>query len=226
MLWGSRSICPSGGPSSFRSDLPAPACAAWHMPSDICHMIIVDEVLIQKSPLVQGLLALLALPHANTNGLASTDQRKGPSKNKWRQMVVVTPYAVTILKREFCSCSKKHGFLEPCFLLHNENLAGNSFVPLYLPDALKILTYDFLEMISSRVSIFALVARDERARRRPAVVGLGADEPVVGQLLADVGHPAGDAAHREGGGEQIEGQPQAVEQRCAVELDVRIELAT
>src|SRR5690242_3531000 len=90
------------------------------------------------------------------------------------------------IKAEILLVQQKTWLQKAMFLLHDEHLAGNSFVPLCLPDALKILMYDFLEMSSSCGSIFALVARDERARRRPAVVGLGTDEPVVGQLLADV----------------------------------------
>src|SRR5690349_7548088 len=66
--------------------------------------------------------------------------------------------------------------------------------------------------------------RHKCARIRPIVIGLGADEPVVGQLFADVCHPAGDPADSKRGREQIKRQPQCIQQRRTVELDVRVKL--
>jgi two-component system, NarL family, response regulator LiaR len=70
-----------------------------------------------------------------------------------------------------------------------------------------------------------ILKRHEPARRRPSVVGLGADKTVVGQLLANMRHPAGDPAHGERGGKQVERQAQRIQQRRAIELDIWIELA-
>src|SRR4029453_9466742 len=60
--------------------------------------------------------------------------------------------------------------------------------------------------------------------RRPDVVRTRPDQPVVGVLLEDVRRPSGDAAHREDRRVEINRNPERVERRRGVEVDVRIEL--
>src|SRR5437763_931375 len=71
---------------------------------------------------------------------------------------------------------------------------GDRWVALNL--VLKIEDRAMLYPLSSILNLASatLVEWDEGARGWAAVVGLRADESVVGELLADVGHPAGDPA--------------------------------
>src|SRR5688572_27085081 len=69
----------------------------------------------------------------------------------------------------------------------------------------------------------SLAGRDERAARGADVVRAGPDQAVVVVLLDDVGGPAGDAAGRDDGREEVHRDAERVEQRRRVEVDVRDE---
>src|ERR671910_701663 len=56
------------------------------------------------------------------------------------------------------------------------------------------------------------------------VRGVGADQAVVGVLLADVGGPAGHASGGEQGGVEVGGEAEGGVDRCGVEVDVGVEL--
>ena len=60
---------------------------------------------------------------------------------------------------------------------------------------------------------------------RPDVLRLRPDQPPFAKLLQAMGRPAEHAPYGERGGEQIGGQPQAVEQQSGIELDIGIEPA-
>src|SRR6266850_7659516 len=68
------------------------------------------------------------------------------------------------------------------------------------------------------------VQRNERAPARPDVVAARPDQPVVLVLLDDVRRPARDAPGRDDRGEQVDRDPERVEERRRVEVDVRDEL--
>src|SRR5688500_13128988 len=65
--------------------------------------------------------------------------------------------------------------------------------------------------------------RGERAARGADVVRAGPDQAVVVVLLDGVGGPAGDAAGRDDGREEVHRDAERVEQRRRVEVDVRDE---
>src|SRR5213594_1960613 len=68
------------------------------------------------------------------------------------------------------------------------------------------------------------VHRDERAPARPDVIAARPDQPVVLVLLDDVRRPARDPSRRDDRREQVDRDPERVEERRRVEVDVRDEL--
>src|SRR5262249_9321069 len=72
--------------------------------------------------------------------------------------------------------------------------------------------------------ISALVDGDPGATRGADVVATRADQAVVLVLLDDVRRPARDAAGRDHGREEIDGNAERVEERRRVEIDVRDQL--
>src|SRR5215831_17427671 len=57
----------------------------------------------------------------------------------------------------------------------------------------------------------------------PLVLGAGANEAIVLELLHDMGSPAGDARYRENGREQVHVDAQRVIHRSGVEVDIRVQ---
>src|SRR6267143_2471412 len=77
------------------------------------------------------------------------------------------------------------------------------------------------DSLSLRVRLLGtLVQRDEGAVFRADVFAARPDEPVVVVLLDDVGSPAGDARRGDDRREQVHGDPERVEERRRVEIDV------
>src|SRR5712692_9974536 len=81
------------------------------------------------------------------------------------------------------------------------------------------------DSISLRVRLLPTLAqRRERAALRPDVLAARPDQAVVVVLLDDVRRPARDAARGDHGREEIHGDPERVEERRRVEVDVRDQL--
>src|SRR4051812_17328834 len=74
-------------------------------------------------------------------------------------------------------------------------------------------------------SLPPLLKRHKGTRRRAIVIGLGPNKAIVGQLLANMCHPACHPAECKRGREQVKRQTQGVQQRRAVKLNIWVELA-